>query len=115
MSDQSLQDQGTMTQPPGDGEWHGSQRWLVAPYGPVPWVRNARAAGKIELTRRGTTQSYAVRELPPQQAGPVLKEYVRKAPITQPYFRARPDSPAEEFSAEAALHPVFELVTPDQE
>ena len=24
---------------------HGGRRWLVAPYGPVSWVRNARATG----------------------------------------------------------------------
>ena len=27
----------------------GTQRWLVAPYGPVSWVRNARAAGRVTL------------------------------------------------------------------
>lgn len=32
----------------GDG-----RRWLVAPYGPVSWVHNARAAGQVHLTRRG--------------------------------------------------------------
>jgi len=90
------------------------QRWLVAPYGPVSWVHNARAAGKIELTRGRTTRAYEIRELPAQQAGYVLKHYLRLARITQPYFRARPDSPVEDFSAEAALHPVFQLVTPDQ-
>jgi deazaflavin-dependent oxidoreductase (nitroreductase family) len=30
---------------------HGNQRWLVAPYGAVNWVRNARAAGQVTLTR----------------------------------------------------------------
>lgn len=75
----------------------------------------ARAAGKVELARRGSVRAYAVREVPPQQAGAVLKEYVRRAPLTQPYFRARPDSPAQDFATEAALHPVFELVTPGQD
>lgn len=88
------------------------QRWLVAPYGPVSWVHNARAAGKVELTRGRTTRTYEVRELTAQQAGRVLKHYVHLARVTQPYFRARPDSPAADFSAEAALHPVFELVNP---
>lgn len=90
------------------------QRWLVAPYGPVSWVHNARAAGKVELTRGRTTREYEVRELPAQQAGYVLKHYVRIAGVTRPYFRARPDSPVEDFSAEAALHPVFQLVRIDQ-
>ena len=28
------------------------RHWLVAPYGPVSWVHNARAAGRVTLTRR---------------------------------------------------------------
>src|SRR5262245_65452799 len=28
-------------------------RWLVAGYGPVSWVRNARAAGEVTLSRGG--------------------------------------------------------------
>ncbi len=30
---------------------HEGRRWLVAPYGEVGWVRNARAAGEAELLR----------------------------------------------------------------
>ena len=33
-------------------EWAG-RRWLVAPYGPVSWVHNARAAGWVTLRRGG--------------------------------------------------------------
>jgi deazaflavin-dependent oxidoreductase (nitroreductase family) len=29
----------------------GGQRWLVAPYGEVSWVRNARAARQVTLSR----------------------------------------------------------------
>src|SRR5688572_3968670 len=29
----------------------GGRCWLVAPYGVVRWVRNARAAGQVTLTR----------------------------------------------------------------
>ena len=28
-----------------------THRWLVAPYGEVAWVRNARAAGQVTLSR----------------------------------------------------------------
>jgi deazaflavin-dependent oxidoreductase (nitroreductase family) len=28
------------------------KRWLVAPYGPVSWVHNARASGRVTLRRR---------------------------------------------------------------
>jgi deazaflavin-dependent oxidoreductase (nitroreductase family) len=90
------------------------RRWLVAPYGPVSWVHNTRAAGKVSLSRRGHRLGYTVREVPPEEAGPVLKEYIKLARPTRPYFDATPDSPVEEFVAEAERHPVFELL-PDGE
>ena len=37
------------------------QRWLVAPYGPVGWVRNARAAGQVELSRGGRSDPQGLR------------------------------------------------------
>src|SRR5215468_9090458 len=58
---------------------HDGRRWLVAPYGPVSWVHNARATGRVSLTRRLDIQHYAIREVPPDEAGAVLKRYVRLA------------------------------------
>jgi deazaflavin-dependent oxidoreductase (nitroreductase family) len=86
------------------------RRWLVAPYGTVSWVHNARAAGRVTLRRRGDRRHYAVREVPAAEAGPVLKRYVGVATATRPYFRADKDAPVEEFVAEADHHPVFELL-----
>jgi deazaflavin-dependent oxidoreductase (nitroreductase family) len=88
---------------------HGGRRWLVAPYGPVSWVRNARATGRVSLTRLRGTRTYTIREVPPNEAGPVLRRYVRIAPSARPYFQAAKDSPVEAFVAEADRHPVFEL------
>jgi deazaflavin-dependent oxidoreductase (nitroreductase family) len=85
------------------------QRWLVAPYGDVGWVRNARAAKRVTLARRGHAGEYLLREVSPDEAGPVLKRYVSLATVTRPYFNAHPDAPAAEFAAEADRHPVFEL------
>ncbi len=31
----------------------GGQRWLVSPYGEVNWVRNARAAKRVNVERGG--------------------------------------------------------------
>jgi hypothetical protein len=39
----------------------------------------------------------------------VLKVYVRRVPITAPYFDAKKDDPVEQFVAEADRHPVFRL------
>jgi deazaflavin-dependent oxidoreductase (nitroreductase family) len=89
---------------------HDGRRWLVAPYGPVSWVHNARAAGQVRVGRRGDRRDYAVREVPATEAGPVLKRYVAVATATRPYFQAGKDAPVEDFVAEADRHPVFELL-----
>jgi len=86
-----------------------NQRWLVAPYGAVAWVLNARAAGRVTLRRGRDRQDYIIRELPAAQSGPILQRYIRIAPATRPYFQAGKDSPAGDFTAEARRHPVFEL------
>lgn len=89
----------------------GTTRYLVGPYGEVAWVRNARAAGSVTLTRAGRSEQLAIQELAPAEAGPILRRYVKLAPVTRPYFDAGPDAPDEAFVTEAANHPVF-LLTP---
>jgi deazaflavin-dependent oxidoreductase (nitroreductase family) len=87
----------------------GGDRWLVAPYGDVAWVRNARAAGQITLTRGRHAETVPIRELSATDAAPVLQRYVTRVPITRPYFDATPDSALAAFIAEASRHPVFHL------
>lgn len=89
---------------------HGRRRWLVAPYGPVSWVHNARAADMVTLRRGAEVMAYGLRELDYDEAGPILKEYVGIAAAVRPYFYATRDSPVGAFTAEAHLHPVFELL-----
>lgn len=88
----------------------GGTRWLVAPYGTVGWVRNAREDGRVRLRHGRTTRDYAIREVGADEAGPALKRYVSVATKTRAQFRATKDSPAVDFAAEADRHPVFELV-----
>jgi hypothetical protein len=45
----------------------------------------------------------------PEEAAPILKEYITKEGITRPYFDVQPDAPLDEFMAEAPKHPVFRL------
>jgi deazaflavin-dependent oxidoreductase (nitroreductase family) len=89
---------------------HGGSRWLVAPYGTVGWVRNAREDGRVRLRYGRTTHEYAAREVGADEAGPVLKRYVAVATKTRSRFGATKDAPAADFAAEADRHPVFELV-----
>ena len=87
----------------------GNERWLVAPYGDVAWVRSARAAGRVTLARGRQVEDVTIRELAPAEAAPVLRLYVTRVPITRPYFDATPASPLSVFEAEAPRHPVFRL------
>ena len=92
----------------------GRRRWLVAPYGAVNWVRNARAAGAVTLSRGRRSERVAVVELGPEEAAPVLQRYVTRVPIARPSFDATPQSPLEAFVAEAPRHPVFRVLDPGQ-
>ncbi len=85
------------------------KRWLVAPYGEVGWVRNARAAGEVVLTRRGRSERVSIVCIGPEESAPVLKKYIVLEPITKRYFEAGTESPVKAFEAESARHPVFHI------
>jgi deazaflavin-dependent oxidoreductase (nitroreductase family) len=88
----------------------GDRRWLVAPYGERSWVKNARAAGCVELRRGRRTERVRVDELPPGDRATVLRDYLRQVPFTRDFFDAEPGAPLEAFAAEADRHPVFRIV-----
>ena len=85
-------------------------RWLVAPYGDRNWVKNARAAGWVELRRGRRGERLVVEELAPADAVPVLREYYRAGRVTRSFFAVTLDSSPEEWLADAPMHPVFLLV-----
>ena len=87
------------------------QRWLVAPYGQVNWVLNARAAGQVTLSPGRTSETATIVELDPNKSAPVLKEYLKQVPTAKPYFDVTPESPIEAFEAEAPHHPVFRIIS----
>ena len=87
----------------------GKERWLVAPYGGRNWVKNARAAGWVELRRGRTVERLEVTELSPAHAVPVLQEYYRRGRVTRPFFAVTLRSSHEEWLADAPRHPVFAL------
>jgi deazaflavin-dependent oxidoreductase (nitroreductase family) len=87
----------------------GDEKWLVAPYGVVNWVHNARAVGKVTLSRGRNAAVYRLEELSLSNRAPILKEYITRYPITRPYFDTQPDSEVAEFEPEAQGRPVFKL------
>lgn len=97
-------------------------RYLVASYGIVNWVRNLRAAdGHAELSRGRETEKITAIELPPEQAGPVLRSSLRSGPpgiprlvvrifrrfFVLPYLDVHMDSSSDDFARSAVSHPVF--------
>jgi deazaflavin-dependent oxidoreductase (nitroreductase family) len=85
-------------------------RYLVSPYGERSWVKNARMAGEVGLRRGRRRESKRIEELPPAEAVPVLREYVRENAIVKSFFEVKPDAPDDAFEVEARRHPVFRLV-----
>jgi deazaflavin-dependent oxidoreductase (nitroreductase family) len=78
----------------------GELTWLVSPFGEVGWVRDARVAGQVELSRGDDRTAYRVRELGHDETGMVLQRYL-STPAR--YFAGRR-------TRDASLpHPVFEL------
>ena len=90
----------------------GGERWLVAPYGERNWVKNARAAGWVELRRGRRRERLAVDEVDAERAVPVLREYYRRFRVTRPFFEVTLEASHDEWLAEASRHPAFRLRSP---
>jgi deazaflavin-dependent oxidoreductase (nitroreductase family) len=102
------------------------QRYLIATYGVVNWVRNLRAAtGVATLTRRRRSEKIYAIELSKDTAALVFREALRTGPpgipavifrvfralMVLPYLNVTEHSSLEEFEREVLTHPVF-LVQP---
>jgi hypothetical protein len=68
-----------------------------------------RSRGPGDLQPWAAHESVTIAELGPEEAAPVLKQYVTEIPITRPFFDVKPDAPSEAFVAEAHRHPVFRI------
>ena len=89
---------------------NGTQKWLVAPYGSVNWVLNARAAGQVTIRRGKSIENYSIEDVPLDERAPILKQYITLFAITRPYFDVKPSDPVEKFVPEAQWRPVFTLI-----
>ena len=89
-------------------------RYLVAPYGEVNWVRNAKAAGEVHLKRWWRWETVRITELAPKEAAPILKQYIKDVAVVRPFFDVTPKSSLTDFEREAPRHPVFRIVATTQ-
>ena len=103
---------------------HGGERYLVASYGVVNWVRNLRAAGgQAELRQGDAAEKITAVELEPDQAGPVLRFSLQNGPpgipriivhifrryFVLPYLDVDMNSSDDDFVRSARDHPVFRV------
>jgi len=89
-------------------------RYLVCARGNANWVRNARTAGEVTLSRAMHQRRYALRELPSAERPAVLKAYLDGfAKEVQRFFPIPKGSPVEAFTDLSPLYPVFELIPLD--
>jgi len=82
-------------------------RYIVAAFAEVDWVKNARAAGVGELTRGRQRETVRLVELPIDQRGLILREFLRQVPGGVRYFGLASDP--EVLVASASHYPVFRL------
>ena len=96
---------------------HSHERWLVAAFGEVNWVRNLRAAGAAHLTQGRRTEPIDVVELSMTDAAPILQRFLQAyhlVPFIPPSFSVTPHSPLDDFEREATHHPVFGIISPKE-
>lgn len=72
-------------------------------------MRNLRVAKQATLERGRHVHTYDATEVPPAEAVPVIREYVRLVPVTKDCWDIDENSTDEEVLAEAQGHPVFRL------
>lgn len=91
------------------------RRWLVSPFGQTAWLRNHRAGSPVRIGRGRRLAEVGLVPAPAQDVPHLLRAYrcrFRAVPFVRAAFTARGSDPVEAFAAEAADHPVLEVVDP---
>ena len=94
---------------------HGGRRWLVSPFGETGWLRNHRAGSPVRIGRGRRLAEVALDPAPAEDVPHLLRTYRRRfaaVPFVRAAFTATGSDPVEAFAAEAADHPVLEVVDP---
>jgi len=90
---------------------YDGRRFLVASRGETQWVRNARAAGRVALSKGSRRLEFQVREVAPPFRAPILKAFLdRFATSVGRFYPIPKGSPVESFEPIASRYPVFELI-----
>ena len=94
------------------------RRYLFGTFGNTSWVRNARAAGELTLTRGSRTETVTVVPIDADEAAGILRDclmrYARNpmmAPFLKRFYGVGPSAALSDFTAISHEHPAFELRT----
>jgi deazaflavin-dependent oxidoreductase (nitroreductase family) len=86
--------------------------YLVAPYGAVSWVRNARVDPKVTLSSGGSEKTCRLVEVF-DGAAPVVAAYYERESYPRSYMDVPDDPSLEDFESAAELFPVFRVEDAD--
>ena len=85
------------------------ERWLVAPYGEVGWVRNTRSAEQVTLTRGRRFEKVKNSGTFGGGRRSAAKEVSDSSACGTAVLDVTPRSNLRDFIAEASRHPVFRI------
>lgn len=85
----------------------GGQRFVVAAFSDVDWVKNARAAGEGILARGRARRRVRILEIPLEERPAVLVEFLRQVPGGVRFFELSSDPNV--IVTQADRYPVFRL------
>ncbi|WP_196814440.1 nitroreductase family deazaflavin-dependent oxidoreductase [Nocardia sp. BMG111209] len=88
----------------------GGHRYIVSMLGAgTNWVRNLTAVHGAALLRHGRLESVQLVEIEPEHRGPVLREFLRRAPGARPHIPVDLDAPEADYDRIAADYPVYRV------
>jgi deazaflavin-dependent oxidoreductase (nitroreductase family) len=83
--------------------------YLVAGYEGADWVKNARAAGRGELTRGTVVREIRIDEVPSYESVPVLREFLRTVRGGRSFLTVSTRATDTGLAEAATHHPVFRI------
>jgi deazaflavin-dependent oxidoreductase (nitroreductase family) len=83
--------------------------YLVAPYGEVAWVRNARAESNVVLRRGSTDRQVRLAEVSGDAAAEAVAAYYARETFPRPYMDVPENPTIADFTAKAGEFPVFRV------
>jgi hypothetical protein len=87
-----------------------NKRYLVSMLGPESdWVRNVEAARGDAVIRQGRRQRVQLVAVPPDQRGPIIREFVRIAWSGRRHFPVPSGARLSDFEAIAGRYPVYRI------